>query len=353
MKIFAAGWKLAVSAAAAVVVYILVANAITQPLAGDQRRYTAEFVDASGLHMDADVRIRGVRVGKVQRVRLERHRGQSLAAVDFTLDKQYGVGPGTRFAIKFQALTGLRYLDVQDPMQGPAVAEDSVTSRIPTSMTQSSLDVTELFNGLQPVIATLSPEEINIFTANVLNYLQGDGSGLAPMVDSIRKLTRFVSERQQVISTLMNNLSEVSAALDQHSLDFIQIIEWANRPFDGAFRAIDEFRKSELTGPGFLDPILELLNNIGLPTTIGAANHYREGPWAGPDIPNNVSAGVDRAFHNVENYADAFKFLPAFFMNVPEPAEDAAPMGCSNGRFELPNPMAVFVNGQRLTLCKQ
>ena len=36
-------------------------------------------------------------------------------------------------------------------------------------MTQPSFDITALFNGLQPVIATLSPDDINTFAENAGN----------------------------------------------------------------------------------------------------------------------------------------------------------------------------------------
>ena len=74
-------------------------------------------------------------------------------------------------------------------------------------MTQPSFDITTLFNGLQPVLATLSPDEINTFTENAIAFLQGDGNGLGPMLDSIHKLTAFVSDRQQVVATLVRNLA--------------------------------------------------------------------------------------------------------------------------------------------------
>src|SRR5579875_1768084 len=126
----AALWRLAIAGAIAVILFILVANVIRQPVAADLRSYTAEFTDASGLHLDADVRVRGVRVGKVLAVDLERRRGQSVAVVKFTLDKRYGITSPTRLGIKFQALTGLRYVDVVDPAEKYSTAD--LVTRVPT-----------------------------------------------------------------------------------------------------------------------------------------------------------------------------------------------------------------------------
>jgi phospholipid/cholesterol/gamma-HCH transport system substrate-binding protein len=351
MKPIAALWRLAISGVGAIVLFILVINVIQQPVAAEQRSYSAEFTDASGLHLDADVRVRGVRVGKVKSVELERRNGQSLAVVDFLLDKRYGVVSTTRLAVKYQALTGLRYVDILNPAE-PYSTADLVT-RAPTSMTQPSIDITALFNGLQPVIATLSPEEINTFTANAVSYLSGDGNGLAPMLESVRKLTEFVANRQEVVATLMRNLSAVADGIGGHSKDLIQILDWVNRPLDGALQAIDEFRKSQLYGPDFVASVVRMLSNAGFPAEGNSGLQFVVGPSATDRPASDIDAALDRAFTNIDDYVDAFKLVPAFSENIPEPPADGAPLPCSQGRFELPAPMDILVNGQKVVLCNK
>lgn len=351
MSTAAALWRLAISGLVAVVLFILMTNVIRQPVVAEERAYTAEFTDASGLHLDADVRVRGVRVGKVRSVQLERQGGRSIAAVGFTLDKRYGLVSASRLAIKYQALTGLRYVDVVNPAEGYASAD--LVSRVPTTMTRPSFDITALFNGLQPVIATLSPEEINTFTNNAVSYLSGDGGGLAPMLDSIHRLTKFVSDRQHVVGVLMHNLSDVADAIGGHSQDLVQILDWINRPLDGALNAIDEFRKSELYGPEFTDTVVRLMTNLGFPPVFNAATRWRLGAAAAVDAPSDIDLALDRAISNVDDYIDAFKLVPVVAEGIPEPQEAEAPMACTHGRFELPTPMDILVNGQKVVLCNR
>jgi phospholipid/cholesterol/gamma-HCH transport system substrate-binding protein len=334
MKPLAALWRLGLSVAVAVVLFILLSNTLTNPVAINTRTYTAEFTDASGLHPDGDVRVRGVRVGKVESVDLARHDGQNVAQVKFTLDQQYGILAISRLAIKFQALTGVRYLDVTNAAEGYTAAD--LVTQVPTSMTQPSFDVTALFNGLQPVLATLSPEEINTFTANAASFLTGDGSGLAPLLDSLRRLTEFVSDRQEVVATLMSNLSQVADAIESKSKQFIHIIDLINQPVDGALTILDEFRKDLLFGKDFFDPVVRLLNNAGLKPGI------------------NIDEALDRAFSNLDNFFDAFKLVPVMNENIQPPGEnDDTVEPCSRGRFQLPETMDVLLNGQRVVLCNR
>ena len=334
MKPAGAVWRLALSGVAAVILMILILNVIAQPVRARTRSYTAEFTDASGLHLGADVRVRGVRVGKVESVELKRRDRQSVAAVGFGLDERYGVVGTTRLAIKYQALTGARYVDVVNATDKYSASE--LVTNVPTTMTQPSFDITELFNGLQPVIATLSPEEINAFTTNAVSYLDGDGGGLAPVLESIRKLTEFVSDRQQVVATLMRNLSELAAGIKGHSADLIRIIDLFNRPIDGALEVIDEFRKSDLYGPGFLSAVLRVLNDAG----------FKPG-MSGDDI----DAALDRAVMNTDNFIDAFKLIPVMRDNVAAPSETGGPAPCAHGHAQLPEQMDVLLNGQRVILC--
>ncbi|MBU9762571.1 MCE family protein [Mycobacterium sp. TNTM28] len=331
IKPAAALWRLALSAVVAIALGVVVVNVLRQPVDGQTRSYTAEFTDASGLHVDDDVRVRGVRVGKVESVKLVRRAGQSVAAVGFGLQQRFGIVDSSRLAIKFQALTGARYLDIVAPSVG-ATAEPLVTL-VPTSMTQPSLDITTLFNGLQPVLATLTPEEINTFTDNVTTFLAGDGSGLGPMLDSIRKLTQFVSDRQSVISTLMQNLSALSDSVGGRSREFIQLLEWANRPIDAAMSVLDEFRKSDLYGPQFTQAVVRLLNHLGF--------------QPGADVDD----GLDRALTNFNNAIDGFKMIPVVWENIGPPSQAGEPMPCSRGRAQLPATMDVLLNGQRVVLC--
>ncbi|MCA2276881.1 MCE family protein [Mycobacterium intracellulare] len=332
MKPISALWRLAIAGIVAVALLIMVANAINQPVASTQHSYTADFTDASGLHTGADVRVRGVRVGKVDAIELRRRAGQSLAEVAFTLDSRYSIGTASRLAVKYQALTGLRYVDVVDPANGAAAS----VRHIPTSMTQPSFDITKLFNGLQPVLSTLSPGDLNTFTANVDTFLAGDGSGLGPVLHSIHTLTRFVADRQQMVATLLQNLKTVSDAMAGHAKDLIQILDWLERePINGALGVLDEFRKSQAYGPTFMDALVQLLDKLGLKPGI------------------DVEAALDKAFTNFDDLTDAFKLVPVMWDNIPPPSQNGRPLECSRGRAELPLPVDVLLNGQKVVLCKQ
>lgn len=333
MKPISAVWRLAVAAAIAVLLLILVANVITQPVASKQRSYTAEFTDVSGLHTNADVRVRGVRVGKVESLNLRRRAGQSIAEVVFTMDARYGIGSDSAVAVRYQALTGMRYLNVVDASDG--VAAGMSMSHIPTSMTRPSFDVTKLFNGLQPVLTTLNPDDLNTFTANVDSFLAGDGAGLGPVLESMRKLSQFLGDRQQVVATLLGNFKALADAMSGHSKDFIQVLDWSNRVLDGTLTILDEIRKDAIYGPDFTSATIRLLDNVGFKRGI------------------DLDDALDNALTNVDDFISGFKLVPAMWDNIPPIGQPGVPVECSKGRAELPLPVDVLLNGQKVVLCNQ
>lgn len=353
MKPVSAVWRLALTGVVGVLCLILIASAITRPVEPDVRSYRAEFTDVSGLYTGADVRVRGVPAGKVQSIDLERHDGQSVAAVTFTLENRYGLVSDSRLAIKYQSLTGSRYVDVVNSSE--AYTNADLIRDVPLAMTSPSFDVTRLFNGLQPVLATLSPEEVNRFAENAADFLAGDGDGLGPMLKSIDTLTRFVSDRQEVIAVLMSNLSVVADAMGGESPDMVQMLEWINQPLDGVLGVLDEFRKTELYSTDFLKPLTAVLTNLGFPVQGNSAESFI---YQHPDVAldsnvTSINEGMDRFFGNIDQFIDAFKLVPVMWETIGPPSAPTDPLPCSRGRFQLPEQMDVLLNGQRVVLCNR
>lgn len=333
-------WKFGIAVAVSALLLVVISNVIRQPVEGETRTISAEFTDVAGLHEGADVRVRGVRVGKVQSLALHRSEGRTVATVQFSLERRYSIVPASRLAVKFQALTGLRYVDVAGAEPGDA--PEQMTS-IPATMTIPSFDVTVLFNGLQPVLATLNPNEINTFTENVATFLAGDGDGLGPMLDSINRLTALVSDREAVIATIMRNLQRVAAGVRGKSDALPKILDQVRIVADSAMTVLDEFRKSEVYGPEYTGELTRLLGALGLNSGSWTVPNYAPG-W-------DPEKAFDKAITNVYNEIDGVKRIPVVWENIPEPPAAGALASCSKGKAALPLPMDVLLNGRKVVIC--
>lgn len=204
-------WRLLVAAAVSAVLFVGVVNALRNPVAGETTSYTADFVDVSGLRVGSDVRRQGVQVGKVTSIDIRHQGGSNIAVVGFALQQHYRLTTASHLAVKFQNLSGSRYLDFSETATtaGLPVAIRHAT----TEMTTSSFDITTLFHGLEPVLRTLNPGEIDKLAANVSAFL--DGADATDLVASVRKIADYTVDRQQVVSTLVANIASISDTMKE------------------------------------------------------------------------------------------------------------------------------------------
>lgn len=320
--------KLTALVAVTVLLAIITVNAIRNPVENSGGRYTADFTDVSGLHVNGDVRVRGMRVGKIDDIEL--NGGETVTAtVAFTLDSATELTDGARIAVKYQSLTGVRYLDLTPGPSGPRI------SHLGVEATRGSFDITELFNGLQPVLSTMRADEVDAFTANAIALIQGDGSGLEPMLESTRTLASHAKDRQQLMSALVENLGRINDALGGRAgyvLDFLQAL---TAPIDNAISVIDAFAKTAANGPALLAPIQSILSDLGITQ----------------DLDWEAMGG--RYFDTASTFLSVLTMLPATASGLSGTIPSATgKRTCTNGRAAIPAEIALLINGSQVVLCR-
>lgn len=325
--------KLGVAAVVAAVLFSIVLSAMRNPVSGATTEYSADFTDVSGLHVNGDVRAKGVRIGKVTGVDLLREEGQTLARVSFSMQEPYRLTADTEIAIKYQNMTGVRYLDAEFPAEDEG-AED--VSHLPDSQTRPSYDITQLFNGLAPVLDTMRTEEINEFAENAISILEGDGTGLEPLIRNAAEIARLASDREEVISTLTRNLARIADSMGGRSDEVIEFMRSVSIPIARAMTVLDEFGKTATHGPAFLTPVHRILTSLGI------------------ERGTDIDALVQHHFGSLAEAAETFTLLPSAIaaLQIPAAADDGASR-CSHGLAVLPDDVKVLLNGSEVAVCAQ
>ena len=270
-------------------------------------------------------------MGKVRAITLVRDHGDTVADVTFSLDKDYRLTTNTALAVKYQNLTGIRYIDMQVP-HDPGAPTDHLSA----TMTTPSFDITQLFNGLEPVLATVSPEQVNTFTDNAASLLQGDGGGLAPLLDSIQAVAKYAHNRQEVISTLVNNLARISQTLGGRSSRSIEFLRDMSVPVADALSVLDQFQKTATYGPEFMAPVDRLLIELGL----------------SPDA--DIDKLLASAFSSPTEAAKAFRLLPSaveWLQQAQSASAGVAQRTCAHGVVALPTDVKVLLGGSEVVIC--
>lgn len=196
---------------ASAVIALLLFNTLTNSVGSPTASYSAMFTDASGLHEGDNVRVAGVRVGRVERVEL----AGTLARVDFTVAVEQPVLRDTTVAIRYQNLIGQRFLAlVPGGRGGRGSGGDSREplppgSEIGQARTQNALDLTVVTNGFQPLFEALSPDDINQLSVSLVRVLQGEGGSITSLLRTTAELSTRLADRDQVIGRVVDNLATV------------------------------------------------------------------------------------------------------------------------------------------------
>ncbi|MFC4372918.1 MlaD family protein [Nocardia halotolerans] len=323
--------RVAIALALTIVALVGIFRLIERPVRGATDTYTALFTDANGLRIGDDVRLHGVQVGKVSGIDLD----GALARVRFTVVRAHPIDTGATIAVRYQNLTGFRYLEIVAPARPSTPrAPEAVFG---TAETVPSFDITTLFKGLQPVLAQLSTEEINRFTTSLLAVIQGDGSGLGPALDAVDTLSRYASDRQAVLSTLVRNLAQIADRLGGKSGQAVQLLTNLTSLFTAIAEKLPGLVDFSLAIPPVIQPIRAMLTAAGITGDEGS----------------DLDLALRRAFPDPRVAAEVFAGLPGLVQTmaaaVPAPGEA---MTCAHGTAAAPEPLRVLIAGQGVTLCR-
>lgn len=307
-----------------------VLRVIERPVDGETDAYTALFTDANGLRDGDDVRLYGVQVGKVVSVELD----GALARVRFTVSRDRTLFANSRIALRYQNLTGFRYLEVQQPEQ-PAGRRDPVTV-FGTDETVPDFDITRLFKGLQPVLAELSPDDLNRFATSLLAVIQGDGSGVGQALSAIDTLGRYATDRQAVLSTLAGNLAQVAGQLGGRSGNAMRLLTNLTNLFITITEKLPGLVDFANGIPDVLKPLRSMLTVFGVTGTPG----------------RDLDAALRQAFPNPAEAVAAFDRLPGLVEAMARAVPASGPdLTCTQGTVAAPAPLQVLIAGQGVVLC--
>jgi phospholipid/cholesterol/gamma-HCH transport system substrate-binding protein len=176
---------------------------------GSQTEYKAVFSSASLLTKGDDVRVAGVTVGEVKNVEIK---DRNDAEVTFKIKSEVPMTRASRASIRFLNLVGSRYMSLEEGSgDAPKLPDGGV---IPKSQTQPALNLTELFNGFQPLFQALQPAEINDLSMNLIKVLQGEGGTIGALMSHTASLTNTLADRDQLIGDVIDNLSSLLKTVD-------------------------------------------------------------------------------------------------------------------------------------------
>jgi phospholipid/cholesterol/gamma-HCH transport system substrate-binding protein len=258
----------AISLAVIAALMLAAFKADSLPLVGGGTAYSAAFTEAGGLKANDEVRIAGVRVGKVDAVELE----GSHVRVHFKVDKGARFGTRTGAAIKVKTLLGAMYLGLEPAGPGQLEAD----AEIPVDRTASPYDVVQAFSGLADTAEGLDKKELTTSLETLGALTENTPEEFRSALSGLSALSTNIAARDQQLGTLLRNTKRVATVLGDRRGDLITLMKQG----DVLFRALAARRQSvhallvatsrlsvQLTGlvrdtRADLEPALDHLGNV-------------------------------------------------------------------------------------------
>ncbi|TDC90554.1 MCE family protein [Saccharopolyspora aridisoli] len=260
--------KLIVFVAVTLTLTGILVSTIAANSSGDAHEYTARFADASGLGEGDDVRIAGVKVGRVTDLEVD---ADDQALVRFDVDSARELPRDAQATVKFRNIAGQRYLALDAPLRDPAdVLRPG--GEIPLERTHPALNLTALFNGFKPLFQALNPEDVNQLSGELVKVLQGEGGTVDSLLAHTASLTGTLAKKDEVIGQVIDNLNAVLGNVNERGPQLAELIDALQRLTTG----LAEQRKPVGEAIGALD---ELTN-----TTAGLVEQAR------PPLQQDIAA---------------------------------------------------------------
>jgi phospholipid/cholesterol/gamma-HCH transport system substrate-binding protein len=222
----------AISIAVIVLTILLAFNAEKLPIIGGGDTYYADFAEAGGLKANDEVRIAGVRVGKVDSVALDGDHVKVALRIDSGAD----FGTTTRAQIKIKTLLGAMYVALQPA--GPGQLAKG--SEIPVSRTQSPYDVVQAFSGLARTSERINTGQLARSLTTLADLTRNTPTNFRHALSGVSALSGNLASRDSQISTLLTNLRNVSGILRSRDQDIVGLM----RDSDVLFRALYKRRQA-------------------------------------------------------------------------------------------------------------
>lgn len=206
-----------------VLVFVGLVVVFSRYRSGKTDEYSALFTSASAMKSGSSVKIAGVDVGTVKSVSLTR---DNDAEIEFTVDRSFRLPTSARAMIRYENLTGDRYLELD---QGTGDPDKTLApgATIPLSQTEPALDLDKLLGGFKPLFRTLNPDEVNQLSGSLIAVFQGQAQAeqITQLLSSTGDFTNSLADRDQLIGQVIDNLNATMATLDGDRVGFDSSID--------------------------------------------------------------------------------------------------------------------------------
>jgi phospholipid/cholesterol/gamma-HCH transport system substrate-binding protein len=216
------------------------------PVIGSGPEYKAQFSEAAGLASGDEVRIAGVKVGKVTKVALDK--GHVLVVFRA---KDADIGNASSASIQIKTLLGDKFLAIDPAGDKPLQSGDE----IPLDRTVAPYDVVQAFNQLSDTVGELDTTQLANGLRTLSDTFKDTPTEVRASLDGLSRLSVTIASRNTQLSHLLANTNKATGLLAARNDDITAILG------DGT-KLLDELHAREDAIDKLLDGTIKLSHQL-------------------------------------------------------------------------------------------
>jgi phospholipid/cholesterol/gamma-HCH transport system substrate-binding protein len=184
--------------------------------------YQAEFTDAAGLRTGSEVQVSGIRVGRVNDIRI----GPERVIVNFDV-KGRDIGRQTRASVEVKSLLGDKFLNIKPAGSGSLPAN----ATIPLSRTDASYDIVGTLSQLTTQTEDTNKENLTAALDTLAETLDAASPEIKSSFTGLSRLSQTIATRDEEIAELLEHSKNVTTLLDERKGDLVKLMDDADLVF--------------------------------------------------------------------------------------------------------------------------
>ncbi|MFA1543831.1 MCE family protein [Actinomadura monticuli] len=197
------------------VLLVLAMNLESIPFVAGGRTHTAAFKEAAGLRPDEEVRIAGVKVGKVTALDLD---GDHVK-VTFRVDDGVRLGARTEAGIKIKTILGAHYLELTPRGTG------RLGRNIPIERTHTPFEVVPAISELSQRVSAIDVKQVAKSFDVLSDTFKNSPEEVRASLQGLRRLSNTVASRDDELHELAGKAKDVSELLANRNQDFAKLVQ--------------------------------------------------------------------------------------------------------------------------------
>jgi phospholipid/cholesterol/gamma-HCH transport system substrate-binding protein len=201
----------------------------------DTYEMEATFTDAAGLRTGDEVKVAGVKVGRVTGIHADRENG--LVDVTWVIDRGVDIGEDAGADIALETLLGAKYIRITDPIAGDRLMadlpreertiphEECDADGVCTARTTTPVDVFDLTRDATERIEETDNDKLNQLIDQLTRITDGKRGTVTDLIEGIDQVATAINEREGELADLLDSADELAGNLATKDQTLVQLID--------------------------------------------------------------------------------------------------------------------------------